>query len=77
MVPKLSAFTVRKELLTSPGKRKTPFIVMSSNKTEVTVGHAIGLGITYFFPRPVLLGELLGVIGVITSRLQSTEGMRP
>ena len=73
-VQKLSAFTLRKELLTSPGRRKTPFVVMSSNKTEVTVEHAIGLGITYFFSRPVLLCELLGVIDTLTTRLQSAEG---
>jgi DNA-binding response OmpR family regulator len=73
MVPKLSAFTLRKELLTSSSKKKTPFIVISSNKTEVTVRHAIGLGISYFLPRPVLLDELVGVIGLITTRSQSIE----
>ena len=74
MVPKLSAFTLRKELLTSSSKNRTPFIVISSNKNEVTVRHAIGLGISYFLPRPVLLDELVGVIGLITSHPQSIEG---
>lgn len=74
MLPKLSAFSLRKWQLGSPEKRKIPFIMVSSNKNESTVSRAVGLRITHFLQRPVLLAELLGIIGLITARLQIAEG---
>lgn len=73
LVPKLGAFTLRKELLSSVETRRIPFLLMSVNKNEETVGRALELGIIHFFQRPVMVPELVGVVGNIASKLQLQE----
>jgi PleD family two-component response regulator len=70
MLPKVSALTLRKELLAKPSTRKIPFLLMSSIKNESTVGRALEVNISHFFWRPVMLVELLGVVNLIANRLQ-------
>ncbi len=73
MTSKLSAFTLRKELLDNPETRQIPFILLTYNKQAHTVERAIALGITYILPRPVILTELLGIVSLLTSKLKREE----
>lgn len=70
MIAKVSALTLRKELLAKPSTRKIPFLLMSYNKNESTIGRAVDAKISHFFPRPVMIVELLGVVSLIANRLQ-------
>ncbi|MGE0073946.1 MAG: MBL fold metallo-hydrolase [Sphaerochaetaceae bacterium] len=70
MIPKVSALTLRKELLARPSTRKIPFLLMSSIKNESTIGRALEVNISHFFWRPVMLVELLGIVNLIANRLQ-------
>jgi len=70
MVPKIGAFTLRKELLATPTKKRIPFVLMSANKNEDTVKRAAGLSIFHFLARPVMMAELLGIVGHYAASLQ-------
>ncbi|MDA3822986.1 MAG: diguanylate cyclase, partial [Bacteroidales bacterium] len=74
MTSKLSAFTLRKELFNSSGKKHIPFILMSHDKNEATISRALGLEITYFLSRPVILIELLGIVDFLASRRKREDG---
>jgi diguanylate cyclase (GGDEF)-like protein len=74
MIPKLSGFTLRKQLLGSPLRKSIPFILLSHTKNERTVNRAIGLGIQHFLAKPVMIAELVGIVGLLTSRSQGSEG---
>jgi hypothetical protein len=43
---------------------------MSYAKNETTVGRAMEVYLSHFFWRPVMMVELLGVVGLIAKRLQ-------
>ena len=73
MTSKLSAFTLRKELMKKSAYSDIPFILFSSNKNETTVRRSIGLGISHFFACPVMLIELVGVVGLYASSLLQSE----
>ncbi|AEV28234.1 diguanylate cyclase (GGDEF) domain-containing protein [Sphaerochaeta pleomorpha str. Grapes] len=73
MTSKLSAFTLRKELMKKSAYSDIPFILFSSNKNENTVSRSIGLGISHFFACPVMLIELIGVVGLYASSLLQQE----
>lgn len=73
MTSKLSAFTLRKELMKKSAYTDIPFILFSSNKNENTVSRAIGLGISHFFACPVMLLELIGVVGLYASSILQQE----
>lgn len=68
LIPKLSALTLRKQLLDTPSAGKIPFILMSVNKQEQTVKRAHSLGIMHFFSRPVPLYELVGLIDILAKK---------
>jgi len=67
-IPKLSGFTLRKELLNRPSVANIPFILMSANKQEQTVRRAFDLGIQHFFARPLALYELTGLVKLIAEK---------
>ena len=69
-VPKINAIALRKELLAKESTRKIPFLLMSYAKNETTVGRAMEVYLSHFFWRPVMMVELLGVVGLIAKRLQ-------
>jgi two-component system, cell cycle response regulator len=62
MLPKLDGFLVRKRLLAQSSTKNTPFIIMSHLKNEDSVQRAIALNMDYYFKKPYMLSELLGVI---------------
>lgn len=68
LVPKLSGLTLRRDLLTRPSLGRIPFLLMSVNKQERTVGRAYELGIRHFFSRPLPLYELIGLIKLISEK---------
>ncbi|MDD3670019.1 MAG: response regulator, partial [Sphaerochaetaceae bacterium] len=74
MIPKVSSFTLRKELLATSGKKRVPFIMMSANKNETSVKRAMGLGITHFLQKPVMMAELLGIVGYFEKISAEREG---
>jgi diguanylate cyclase (GGDEF)-like protein len=73
MTSKLSGFSLRKELMKKSAYSDIPFILFSSNKNENTVSRSIGLGISHFFACPVMLVELIGVVGLYASALLQRE----
>jgi diguanylate cyclase (GGDEF)-like protein len=68
LIPKISALTLRKQLLATPSAGKIPFILMSVNKQEQSVKRAHSLGIVHFFSRPVALYELVGLIEILAKK---------
>jgi two-component system, cell cycle response regulator len=62
MLPKLDGFLVRERLLAQSSTKNTPFIIMSHLKNEDSVQRAIALNMDYYFKKPYMLSELLGVI---------------
>jgi diguanylate cyclase (GGDEF)-like protein len=73
MTSKLNGFSLRKELLKKSLFSDLPFILFSSNKNENTVSRSIGLGIAHFFACPVMLVELIGVVGLYASDILQRE----
>jgi diguanylate cyclase (GGDEF)-like protein len=73
MTSKLNGFSLRKELLKKSLFSDLPFILFSSNKNENTVSRSIGLGISHFFACPVMLIELIGVVGLYAKDILQRE----
>jgi diguanylate cyclase (GGDEF) domain len=62
MLPKIDGFLVRERLSMQSGTKNIPFIIMSHLKNEDSVQRALALNIDYYFKKPYMLSELLGVI---------------
>lgn len=62
MLPKMDGFLIREKLLMQSETKNIPFIIMSHLKDESSVKRAFALGIDYYFKKPYMLSELLGVI---------------
>jgi diguanylate cyclase (GGDEF)-like protein len=73
MTSKLNGFSLRKELLKKSMFSDIPFLLFSSNKNENTVSRSISLGISHFFACPVMLIELIGVVGLYASDILQRE----
>jgi diguanylate cyclase (GGDEF)-like protein len=62
MLPKVDGFLIRERLLMQSDTKNIPFIIMSHLKNEDSVQRAFSLNIEYYFKKPYMLSELLGVI---------------
>ena len=62
MVPKIDGFLVKERLDMSSETKSIPFIIVSYLKTEESVKRAIGLKVDYYFKKPYMLSELVGVV---------------
>jgi len=62
MLPKIDGFLMREKLLTQSHTKNIPFMIISHLKNDDSVQRAAGLGIEYYFKKPYMLSELLGVI---------------
>lgn len=68
MLPKADGFLLRQALLLRSETKNIPFIFISHLKTEETVRRAASLGIEHYFKKPLMLVELLGILGNISSK---------
>ena len=68
MLPKADGFLLRQALLLRSDTKNIPFIFISHLKTEETVRRAASLGIEHYFKKPLMLVELLGILGNISSK---------
>ncbi len=73
MTPKMGALALCREVNKLYRDKRIPFILLAGKKSENVVKRAIGLGITYMLSHPVMLAELVGIIGILTDRMQSGE----
>ena len=62
MLPKMDGFLFREKLLTQSNTKNIPFIIVSYLKDEDSVQRAANLGVEYYFKKPFMLSELIGVI---------------
>lgn len=62
MIPQIDGFALREKMLLSSTLKKIPFILVSHLKDEEQVNRAVSLGINYYYKKPFMLSELLGVI---------------
>ncbi|WP_332447779.1 diguanylate cyclase [Sphaerochaeta sp.] len=68
LIAKLSALTLRKELMNTAATARIPFILMSINKNEQSVKRAYTLGIKHFLRRPVPLYEVVGLVNLLSEK---------
>lgn len=68
MLPKVDGFLLRQALLLHSETKDIPFIFVSHLKTEETVRRAAALGIEHYYKKPLMLVELLGVLGNISNK---------
>lgn len=61
-LPRLDAYLLREKLLENSKTKLIPMIFMSYQKDEPSVTRALDLGITYYFKKPYMLYELMGII---------------
>lgn len=62
MLPKMDGFLVRERLSMQSSTKNIPFIIMSHLKNEDSVKRALALNVDYYFKKPYMLSELLGII---------------
>jgi DNA-binding response OmpR family regulator len=62
MIPKMDGFLIREKLLMQSHVKNIPFIIVSHLKTDDSVQRAVALHVKYYFKKPYMLSELLGVI---------------
>jgi diguanylate cyclase (GGDEF)-like protein len=62
MLPKMEGFILREKLIEDSKGKMIPFIVMSHQKNEDSVIRAMALEVDYYFHKPFLLSEMIGVV---------------
>ncbi|WP_461207351.1 oxygen-binding di-iron domain-containing protein [Clostridium sp. DL1XJH146] len=62
MIPKIEGFLIREKMLSSSTQKAIPFIFMSHQKNEETVKRAFELDVDYYFKKPYLISEVVGVV---------------
>ena len=62
MIPKIDGFLVREKLLTRSDTKNIPFIIMSHLKDSNSVERASSLGVGYYFKKPLMISEFIGVV---------------
>ncbi|SHH14221.1 response regulator [Clostridium grantii] len=62
MLPKMEGFILREKMIEDSKEKSIPFIVMSHQKNEDSVIRAMALEVDYYFQKPFLLSEMIGVV---------------
>jgi diguanylate cyclase (GGDEF)-like protein len=62
MLPKMEGFILREKMIENSKEKMIPFIVMSHQKNEDSVIRAMALEVEYYFQKPFLLSEMIGVV---------------
>ncbi len=73
MIPKVEGFLIREKILSSSSQKNIPFIFMSHQKNEETVKRAFELDVDYYFKKPYLISEVVGVVKKIIKGAYSDE----
>ena len=62
MIPKIDGFLIKERLDMSSETKNIPFIIVSYLKTEESVKRAMNLNVDYYFKKPYMLSELVGIV---------------
>ncbi|SHH14259.1 response regulator [Clostridium grantii] len=73
MIPKLDGLTLKEQLNKNTKFKSTPFMVMSHNKHNNLVVRAMGLEVDYYFEKPLLLAEIVGMVKKIFKGARSND----